>query len=192
VTDRNHGIVLSSQVSEEGSNGGALFDLRVPATSVDVVLDQLSDLAHVSARTQNATDVTGTFVSSRNQLQRARRQVATLEGRLKSATGADAELIKSRLRSARVRVLAERRELNATAGRVRMSSLSVTITPDGQSTGSTLDDALHTAGRVLVVSAGVALVSLAVLVPLSLLATALWLAGRAALRRSRERALDRA
>jgi hypothetical protein len=73
-----------------------------------------------------------------------------------------------------------------------MTSINVTVSPDGQTAGSTLGDAVHTAGRVLVVSAGVALVALAVMVPLGAVAIAVWLLGRTVLRRSRERALDRA
>ena len=57
-------------------------------------------------------------------------------------------------------------------------------------TGFTLRRAVHDAGRVLVVAAGVALIALAVLVPLALLgAIGLWL-GAAVRRHRREQALD--
>ena len=51
-------------------------------------------------------------------------------------------------------------------------------------------DALGDAGRVLEVAAGVALVALAVLLPLALLALIAWPLGRAVQRRRREGALD--
>ena len=53
-------------------------------------------------------------------------------------------------------------------------------------------DALHDAGRVLEVSLGVALVVLAVCVPLGLLAGAAGVAARLVARRRREHALDMA
>ena len=56
--------------------------------------------------------------------------------------------------------------------------------------GLTLRHAAHIAGRVLVVSAAVALVALAVLAPLALLAALVAWASAAARRRRRERALD--
>jgi hypothetical protein len=51
-------------------------------------------------------------------------------------------------------------------------------------------DAWRDAGRILEVAAGVALIALAVLLPLSLVALAAWVAARQVTRRRRERALD--
>jgi hypothetical protein len=50
-------------------------------------------------------------------------------------------------------------------------------------------DALDDAGWILTIAAGVLVVSLAVVGPLALIALLAWLANRARLRRSRERAL---
>jgi hypothetical protein len=52
-------------------------------------------------------------------------------------------------------------------------------------------DALHDAGRVLQVAGGVAVIALAVLLPLGILAVLALLAARALRRRRREIALDR-
>jgi hypothetical protein len=58
--------------------------------------------------------------------------------------------------------------------------------------GFTLDKAVHDAGRVLTVAAGVALIALAALVPVGLVAAlGLWI-GLALRRRRREQALDAA
>jgi hypothetical protein len=69
----------------------------------------------------------------------------------------------------------------------------VTVTSEGAGTASswTFGDALHDAGRVLTVTAGVLLVTAAVGGPLALLALA-WLAGRSLRRWQRERSLDAA
>jgi hypothetical protein len=54
----------------------------------------------------------------------------------------------------------------------------------------TPNDALHDAGRVLEVSAGVAVIALAVLIPLGLVGALAAVAGRMVVRRRRERALE--
>ena len=56
--------------------------------------------------------------------------------------------------------------------------------------GWSLGDAVDDAGKVLSVTAGVLLVSAAVLGPLAILAALIWLGTRAAARLRRERALD--
>ena len=60
VTDRYQGFVLRSTVSggESGTAGGSL-DLRIPADRLQPAIRDLSALAHVRERTQNAEDVTG-------------------------------------------------------------------------------------------------------------------------------------
>jgi len=80
---------------------------------------------------------------------------------------------------------------------VNLSDISLTINaamvpghPVSSGGGFTLGKAAHDAGRVLVVAAGVALVALAVLVPLGIvIALALWIA-HAVRQRRREQALD--
>ena len=56
--------------------------------------------------------------------------------------------------------------------------------------GWTLGDAVGDAGKVLSVTAGVLLVSAAVLGPLAILAVLIWLVARTLARLRRERALD--
>ena len=64
---------------------------------------------------------------------------------------------------------------------------------DGDDAGGwSLGDAVDDAGKVLSVTAGVLLVSAAVLGPLAILAALIWLGTRAAARLRRERALDAA
>jgi hypothetical protein len=68
--------------------------------------------------------------------------------------------------------------------------VTLPIVPVAHGGGFTLSRAVHDAGRVLVVVAGVALIALAVLVPVSLLvALGLWVAA-ALRRRRREQVLD--
>jgi hypothetical protein len=92
-------------------------------------------------------------------------------------------------------VAAARRALAHQRSRATFSTVLVTLEPrSGASPGGawTPGDALHDAGRVLEVAAGVALVGAAVAVPVGLLAAAAWAAVRLGARRRRERLLDMA
>jgi hypothetical protein len=62
--------------------------------------------------------------------------------------------------------------------------------PTHHSGGFTLGKAAHDAGRVVVVMAGVALIALAVLLPVALLAALAWWVAGTVTHRRRERALD--
>jgi hypothetical protein len=79
---------------------------------------------------------------------------------------------------------------------VHLVPVSVTIDADralagdGGGGGWGLGDAVDDAGKVLAVTAGVLLVSAAVLGPLAILAALIWLGVRALTRLRRERALD--
>ncbi len=88
-------------------------------------------------------------------------------------------------------IAAARSELESIARRARFARVSVTVegdggTDDGWSLGDAADDALD----VLRTVAGVALVSLAVLLPLLVIGAIAWIVARGAARRRRERALD--
>jgi Domain of unknown function (DUF4349) len=87
--------------------------------------------------------------------------------------------------------------LNNLHNQVNMSRISVTINatpilvhPVAKGGSFTLGKAAHDAGRVLVFTAGAALIALAVLVPLALLAALIGWAAYAIRRRRREQALD--
>ena len=69
VTDRHGGFVLSSSVAAgEGADAGANLDLRIPSTRLQPALADLSELAHVRARTQETSDITAAFRSPRRRL----------------------------------------------------------------------------------------------------------------------------
>ena len=68
TTDRLGGFVVSSSVSSGGDGTGATFDLRVPSARLQQAVADLSELAHVRSRTQNALDITARFASPRRRL----------------------------------------------------------------------------------------------------------------------------
>ena len=63
------------------------------------------------------------------------------------------------------------------------------VTPPGKDGSWGVGDALHDAGHILTIAAGVALIGLAILGPIALIALAFWLANRFRVRRLRERTL---
>jgi hypothetical protein len=195
VTDRHGGFVLSSSVSSgEGREAGATLDLRIPSTRIQPALADLSELAHVRARTQEARDITAAFTSPRRSLSDA---LAERRGLLRQLARADTPnetaAVRARLRAVNRRIDRAQAELRRLRDRVSFAAVSVAIEPGGDSGdggGWSLGDAVNDAIAVLRALLGGALVGLAVLVPAGLLGGAGWLAYRAWVRHRRESALE--
>ena len=198
ATDEVGGIVVTSSVSsgDEG-RAGASFQLRVPARRLDEALAKLSKLGHVRSRTQSSQDVTGSFVSARERLDESLAERRGLLGQLARAdTPNETASIRARLRIVQAEIRSARASVRRLRTRTDFSAVSVTVEAAGGSRGGgaggtwTPGDAIRDAIRVLEVTAGVLLVSLAVLLPVGLLAAALSLGARTLRRRRRESALS--
>jgi Domain of unknown function (DUF4349) len=194
VSDRYEGIVVSSQVSEatEGRSV-ARIELAIPAADLQDALADLSELADVSSRSESTLDVTEPFVTARERLADARAELDALLVQLADAdTPRETRSIRARMDIVRGEIAAARSELENIARRARFAQVSVTVDGNGgnDSNGWSLGDAAEDALDVLRTVAGVALVSLAVLLPLALLGGIGWLIARGAARRRREHALD--
>jgi hypothetical protein len=189
------GYVSSSNVT---TGQGASLELRVPGERLDPAVSRLSRLGRVRDLQRSTLDITG-------ELGNARQQVADLRAERRSLLRRLAHAGTPRIADhARARLAVVTRRLNDARGRVRavharsdLASLSLTIKGERRGGGAgtphhpwTPGDALHDAGRVLEVAAGVALVALAVAVPFALLGGLAWLAARTLGRRRRERLLD--
>ena len=192
VTDLYGGIVVSSQVGDStGERSIARFDLAIPAGKLSDALADLSELADVKSRSESTLDITETFVSARERLADARAELETLLTQLAEAdTPRETRSIRARIDIVRGEIAQARSQLEDVGRRARFARVSVTVEGDGGSGGWSLGDAADDALDVLRTIAGVALVSLAVLVPLAVLVAVLWIVGRAAAHRRRERALD--
>lgn len=199
VTDRVGGYVQSSNVAARDNAGEATFDLRVPASRLDEAMAALSRLGHVRGRSEQVQDITFSYDSAKARLRDAE---AEREGLLRALAGATTtqqiESIKARLRLVRAKIAAASRELSSVRHRARYSHVAVTLlgtahhgaTPHRGGGAWTPGRALHDAGRVLSVAAGVLIVAAAGAVPVGLLALLALLAARAVRRRRRESALD--
>ncbi|HEY2479126.1 MAG TPA: DUF4349 domain-containing protein [Solirubrobacterales bacterium] len=195
-----HGIVLHSRV-QSGSAGatGAYFELLIPGGKLDDALASFSQVAEVRERHDATNDITAPTVGATEEL---RDSNAAIEGLLKELgdveTEAERESVEARLREERRRHAAIRASLDHLDKRASMSEVTVRIvtdhgagvTPAPPSSGNWgVGDALHDAGQILTIAAGVLLIALAVLTPIGLVALALWLANRFRVRRLRERTL---
>ena len=191
VTDNAGGFVASSNVSQDGGD----FELRVPTARLQKTIADLSRLAHVRGRSQSTRDITAEGVSARGRLRELEKERQGLLRALGAATTLnETESIKARLRIVNRSIASARASLARVNNRARYANVSVTLVADrSAATGGgswTPGDALHDAGRVLEVAAGVALIALAVALPIAIIAGLFALGARATTRRRRTRALD--
>jgi hypothetical protein len=198
TTEAAGGFVASSNVSS-GKAAGADFTLRVPSAALARTLSAFATLGHVESLNQSTTDITAVVNGARGRLRDRLAERASLRRQLAATSDpALAEKLKAQLRRATRQVAAARRALARQRGRASYATVVLQVEPrtgGGASGGAgpwTPRDALHDAARVLEVSAGVALVVLAVAVPVGLIAAAAWAAVRVGTRRRRERLLDMA
>jgi hypothetical protein len=201
---RDHrGFVVRSNVSggdpdaPRSQLGHGSFTLRIPAGELGAALGDLSDLGHVVSRTDGTQDITSRFVSVKKRIASLEKARQNLLRQLADATTVtEQESIRRRLEIVESQLSAAREDLGSAQRRVHLVPVSVTIDADraladgGDDGGWGLGDAVDDAGKVLAVTAGVLLVSAAVLGPLAILAVLIWLGVRALIRLRRERALD--
>ncbi|ADB54208.1 DUF4349 domain-containing protein [Conexibacter woesei] len=198
VVARQQGIVDQSSVATGGAGGEARFELRIPAARLQAALAQLSGLAdaQVLARTDDTLDVNQAYVSVRRRLAGAEAERGALLRSLRAAdTETETNRLRARLDGVERAIAGLQRSQRALDRRVDYSRVALTVRAvegGGEDDGAafTPGSALDDAGRVLAVTAGVAVIALAALVPLALLAACAWPLARAVRRRRREQALD--
>jgi len=201
VVSAENGVVKSSQVTAASkASGYAQFELSVPSSNLGQTMAALSRLhgANVVSRTDSTQDITKQVGGAGMRLADARALHRALLRKLAAATTTgEIDSLKTQIAAVEYAIARDKTRLNALHRQVSFSNIAVTInaamvpTHSGSGGGSfTIGKALHDAGRVLVVAAGVGLITLAVLVPVGLVvAVILWIAYTIR-RRRREQALD--
>jgi hypothetical protein len=202
VVSAQDGVVESSQVTAtNNASGYAQFQLSVPSANLSRTMDDLSRLhgASVVSRTDATQDITGQVGAAGRALADARALRTSLLRQLQNATTTAAiDSLKAQIHDAEASIASDLSRLDKLHHQVDFSQISLTINassvppvhPVASGGSFTLGKAAHDAGRVLVVAAGVALIALAVLVPVAMVvAVVLWIAF-AIRRRRREHALD--
>src|SRR5512133_2145982 len=198
ATQATGGFVQSSQVSTGDGRSTASFVLRVPTSRLDDALARLSRLGHVRSLQQSADDITNVYNAASTRLAEARAERrGLLRALARATTAAQISSLRARIADNRRALQRDQRELDAVRNRANSATIGLELTgvarkhaaaPSGGSW--TPGDAARDAVRVLEVSAGVALIALAVLVPLTLVGAAGGFAAVAVRRRRREAALS--
>ncbi|HET9719771.1 MAG TPA: DUF4349 domain-containing protein [Solirubrobacteraceae bacterium] len=206
VVGQEKGIVRNSQVTAAtGNNGYATFDLSIPSSNLSDTVTRLSALQHsrVVSRTDGTQDVNGQYLSDQRRLADARALRTSLLKQLANATTqTQIDSLNAQLRDVEAQINQAEATLHRLEYQISFSQLFVTInggpvplplaSPSHGSGGFTIGRAAHDALHVLTVAAGVALIVLAALVPVSLLiALGVWV-NLTFRRRRREHALDAA
>jgi hypothetical protein len=206
VVSFEHGTVMSSQVtaaSTAAGGGYGSFTLSIPTANLQSTVNQLSRLryADLSSSTAGSQNVSDQYASDQRQLADAQALRESLLKQLAAATTQQqTDSIDAQLKLAAGQVTRWQRALASLEHRISYSDVTVEVNagylpiPPVVHRASTfsLGRAAHDALRVLIVSAGVALIALALAIPIGLalaLLVWLWLWAR---RRRREQALDRA
>lgn len=200
IVDQLGGYVQSSEIDEPSPRRAvANLSLRIPSADLDTGLARLSKLANVQARTQQTEDLTDRRETLEAAVRDARADREGLRARLEQAT-TDRE--RSRLRAlldrSTRRVTQRTREVNELGRDVSYATVDLEIRGTRSAGGAatapndrwTPGDALGDAVRVLEVIAGVALIALAIILPIVAIGVLAWIAGRILTRRRRERALE--
>ncbi len=200
VVGTERGIVKHSQVSS-GSGAYASFTLSIPTANLAATLSRLAQLhdAQVASSSASSSDVNSQYLDDRRRLADAKTLRQSLLTQLQAASTATAiDSLKQQISHAEAAIARDEAAINRLQGQISFSAVSVTISaansaapaPAQARSGFTLRRAVHDALDVLKVSAGAALIVLAVLIPLAGL-VALLAAVRSGWRRhERERALD--
>jgi hypothetical protein len=201
VIGEENGIVNHSSVTS-GSGGYAQIQLSVPSADLATTMRQLSELryATVSQRTDLSQDVNDEYLSDVRRLADARALRTSLLTRLATAvTVQQIDSLNTQIHDIETTISSDQTTIDSLNKQVNLSQIELTINAGSVAVpvahhasggGFTLHRAAHDAGRVLVVVAGVALITLAALVPIVLLvALARWIVVWLR-RRGREQALD--
>jgi Domain of unknown function (DUF4349) len=206
VVSAQHGSVLSSHITSATTNSGggyATFSLSIPTSNLQTAMTQLSQLhfAALASSTAGSQNVSNQYNSDQRQLADATALRTSLLKQLQTAyTQSAIDSIKAQLKLAEQQINTWQSALGSLQHRISYSNVTVQVNAGGlpvvpvakQSSSFTIGRAGHDALRVLVVSAGVALIALAVALPIGLLAALLvwlWVWLR---QRRREHALDAA
>ncbi|MHB8691808.1 MAG: DUF4349 domain-containing protein [Solirubrobacteraceae bacterium] len=206
VIGDNHGIVNHSVVTAAGGSGGyADIRISVPNQNLAQTMTQLSSLqyATVASRTDMSQDVNDRYLVDTRRLADDKALRTSLLKQLAGATTqTQIDSLKAQIQNVEAAISSDETTLASLNKQISLSQIELTINSGAGpipvpgsgsgSSGFTLHKALHDAGRVLVVAAGVALIALAVLVPIGLVAALVAWVVMVMRRRGRESALDAA
>ena len=198
VVDDHNGIVLDSSVKDgPAGEAGAHFSLLIPSAQLESAVSDLSGVADLRSRSQETEDITAPTLTVQDSLRDARARVDSLVKKLAGATtDEDRARIEDELAAGRRQASRLNTKLNRLERRASLTPVSVKVETGGDTSSSDDDsswgisDAFDDAGRMLGVSAGVALIALAIAIPIGLIVLIALALNRAWILHSRRRALE--
>jgi hypothetical protein len=198
-TERAGGVVSSSYVNVAGAASRASFTLRVPGAKLPPLIASLAALASVRSLTQDTVDITSGYRTALATIATLAAQRATLERELASApTSAAAAAITHRLHAVESDLAAQRAAASRLLADGRTATLRVRLgvataqahhAGAGAGGGTTLGRAARKALGALEDLLAVALVALAIGLPIALSMLVVWWLWTALRQRARERAI---
>ncbi|MDT7590212.1 MAG: hypothetical protein QOE32_7762 [Pseudonocardiales bacterium] len=160
--------------SEQSVDRSASFTLRIPAPRLDEVMNQLTAAGKVTARSEQADDVTDQVADLDGRLASQRAGVARIRALLDKATSVgDVVLIESELTQREADLESLQKRLAAVSSQVAMSTLTVALTPtpapEAQPAGDGFLAGLAAGWRAFVTASGALLTALGAVLPFALL-----------------------
>jgi hypothetical protein len=194
ATERQGGVVESSNVEIQGSASYASFSLAVPSGRLGSLIATLSGLASVRALTQSTNDITDGYNQERARLADSVAERAALLKQLAvAATATDATSIQHQIDALARRIAAEHRAIDRLLNEGHTATVQVNVVAGAStrhsSAGGPLSRAFHDALHALEEILAIALIALAIVLPFALSALALWWAAASLRQRARERAM---
>jgi hypothetical protein len=191
-----NGYVRQSSVSSGSvGQGGASFDVRLPASNLTAAIAALSHLGHVRAETDTTNDVTDQLGSLQRAIGGLQAERASLLRQLAAASEAQLEAsLRARLHAVEARISQLQGTLGALRSRVAYTSLALSLSPEaaaGAASGDlTPGGAAHDAAQILDAALAVLVIAAAAALPLGTLIVVAWVVIALTRRRLREQALD--
>ena len=175
--------------------GGASFDVRLPASNLTAAIAALSHLGHVRAETDTTNDVTDQLGSLQRAIGGLQAERASLLRQLAAASEAQLEAsLRARLHAVEARISQLQGTLGALRSRVAYTSLALSLSPEaaaGAASGDlTPGGAAHDAAQILDAALAVLVIAAAAALPLGALIVVAWVVITLTRRRLREQALD--
>lgn len=197
VVDDHDGIVLDSSVQDgPAGRAGANFSLLIPSAQAESAISDLSGIADLRARRQDTEDITAPALTVEDSLRDSRARIEGLVKELAEATSdEDRARVEARLGRERRQAARLNTRLNKFERRANLTPVGVTVETGGDTSAGEDDsawgigDAADDAGKMLGFSAGVALIALAIAIPIGLMVLIALALNRAWVRHSRRRAL---
>jgi hypothetical protein len=195
ATERQGGVVETSNVAVQGSNSRASFRLQVPSGRLSRLIAAVSSLASVRALNQNTNDITDGYNQEQARLADNVALRAALLTQLAAAPTLTAQAaIQKQLNRVEARITAEHGEIDSLLTQGREATLQVTVLPGAAVKHAAVaagpfttafNRALHALEAIL----AIALVAFAIVLPFALTALALWWGATSVRQRARERAM---